>query len=265
MTDDIVEEGGNREVLIGCVCGGIGVVLGGAVGYLVTKKKLEAKYIALAEEEIREMREHFHEAKKIAQVPKPDLEELVTDLGYKPPKVSDLGYKPPKVSDIEIGELAVVDVVEVSDPIATNQEEREINVFDDTPTEIAWEWAEELRNRSEARPYILHEDEFVQNEREYEQTTFTYYEGDDVLCDERDTIVDDREELVSSELLEKFGHGSGNKDTLFVRNPVRELDMEITRSSGTFAQEVHGLGDDELQHSSRMPRRHRGYDDDEGR
>jgi len=50
-----------------------------------------------------------------------------------------------------------------------------------------------------------------------------------------------------------------------VRNPVRELDMEITRSSGTFAQEVHGLGDDELQHSARMPRRHRGYDDDEGR
>jgi hypothetical protein len=257
MTDDIVEEGGNREVLIGCVCGGIGVVLGGAVGYLVTKKKLEAKYIALAEEEIREMREHFHEAKKIAQVPKPDLEELVTDLGYKPAVIEN-----PVTGEVMPAEKITL-VPATAETIADAV--REINVFEDTPTEIAWEWAEELRNRSEARPYILHEDEFLQNEREYEQTIFTYYEGDDVLCDERDTIVDDREELVSSELLEKFGHGSGDKDTLFVRNPVRELDMEITRSSGTFAQEVHGLGDDELQHSARMPRRHRGYDDDEGR
>ena len=50
-------------------------------------------------------------------------------------------------------------------------------------------------------------------------------------------------------------------NTVYIRNPRLEVDYEVIRSEGTFAQEVHGFSGDDLQHSERRRRRRR-FDDE---
>ncbi len=235
MTEDILEETVNREVLIGIAGAAGGLLAGGALGYFLARRNLEVKYAKFADQEIAEMREHYRESKAIAAIPKPDLQDVVEELGYVEPKQEEA---PPIVIEAET-----------------------TNIFVNAEPESEWVWADELRQRSEGAPYIIHKDEFTQNEREYTQSTLTYFEEDDVLCDERDTPIDDREEMIGLDLFERFGHGSGDANILFVRNPIREIDIEIIKSSGSYAEEVHGLK--HYESYGRSARVKRGYDDDE--
>lgn len=217
---------------------GVGLGIGSALGYAVTKRKLETKFACIAEQEIAEMREHYSKAKAIVSEPKPELAEVVEELGYA--TVDDTFDEP-----------------EPEEVVLVEEEPAVRNVFDSTE----WDYAKEMRNRDETRPYVIHIDEFVQGERDYEQTTLTYFADDDVLCDERDSVVDNRDEMIGLENLERFGHGSGDPNTLYIRNPPLSLDIEIVRSEGNYAAEVHGF----IEHSDsgRRVKSRRGFDDDE--
>ena len=248
--EEVEEVVPNREVAIGIIAAAAGLGTGLGLGYILTKRHLEVKYAALCDQEVAEAREFYRTRTSSPVVAKPTLDEVVTHLGYD------------KVSPSEELQNQVEEA-----KLEAELEDRPANIFD-TPQppkeelEPEWDWASELKARTEAAPYIIHRDEFVQNEREYTQSTLTYFEGDDVICDERDSVIDDRDELIGFDLLDRFGHGSGNKDVLYIRNPVRELDMEIVRSSGSYAQDVHGF----LEHTDdyRRPSRvRRGFDDDE--
>jgi hypothetical protein len=104
----------------------------------------------------------------------------------------------------------------------------------------------------------------MNNDDEQEQTSLTYFAGDDVLVDERDQVMRDIDATVGLENLQKFGHGSNDPLVVYVRNPRLEVDYEISKSDGTFATEVHGFQDDELRHMQHRPRRRR-FDDEPGR
>lgn len=115
------------------------------------------------------------------------------------------------------------------------------NVFEGP--EDAWDYAEELAKRTPDKPYIIHVDEFEENEPNNSQSTLTYYAGDDVLCDEADTPIYDYHNTVG--VLE-FGKGSRDISIVYVRNEKLDASWEIIIDHGSFQAEVLGA---EIEHS----------------
>lgn len=183
------------------------------------------------------MREHF-QAKLIAMEGKPALDGLVKDLGYT--RVDDQANPgtpqtiPPEARTVE--EAAIERGV--AEAGADHEETK--NVFKEHPPHTdEWDYEVEEASRTGGRPYVIHVDE--QHERDYSESTFTYYAGDDVLCDERDKVIDGRDEIVGDHNLDKFGHGSGDPFIVYVRNDDLSAEFEIVKSEKTYAEEVHGL------------------------
>ena len=98
----------------------------------------------------------------------------------------------------------------------------------------------------------------MENDKEFNQVTLTYFEGDEVLSDERDQTVDDVDGLAGEDNLQRFGHGSGDPNVLYIRNEHISLDMEILRSKGKYTHEVLGF----IEHSD-QPKIRRFRSDDE--
>lgn len=233
-------------VLLGTAAG---AAIGGTVGFIVAKSKLETKYEKLAEEEISQMREHYFQKLQAAEAAeeKPSPAEVVKGAGYTPyseiEPSSDAGPKEPAVV-VEKGT-----VTDVTNVFATPQPE--------TPE---WDQEAEESQRSSTHPYIIHKDEYKANEKEYDQMTWTYYSDDDVLANDVDRPVNAVDGYVPVDFAEKFGHGSGDPNVVYVRNDELSIELEIIRNPGNFAEVVHGF----LQHSASRARRHKPRFDDEG-
>lgn len=216
----------------------ISAASGAIAGYYVAQKRLESKYSKIAEEEIAEMRAHYLAKEKASAEKKPTIDEVMEEQGY--------------TSKLEGPEETVYVKVEPA------EDEPEVqNIFEDP-----WDYEEELKNRRPDVPYVIHKDEYFGQEAEYTQVSVTYYEGDDVLCDERDAVIEDQDATVGLGNLARFGHGSGDPNIVYVRNVELEIEYEIVHSDGKYAIEVHGFSDDELKHSDRIQRRHQHFDDE---
>lgn len=240
-----------------------GAGVGGAAGYFLAKRQLEMKYRQIADDEIEEMRQHYY-AKAVAAEEKGDLEKIVKERGYAP-ETDDT--KPPMAVTPP---AAVAERAEEAREAEAETPEPEVrNVFAEhgdnvvTPDED-WDWHKERRNRSPNRPYVIHLDEREEYDT-YDGVTWTYYEEDDVLCNELDEVIDkdDRERIVGEANLNKFGHGSGDPTVVYVRNDKLEMVIEICQSPNSYAEEVHGFAppEPEIRHSDR--RRGRSAFDDE--
>lgn len=237
----------------------IGLFFGGAIGagatFLILRKKLETKYNQLAEEEINEMREHFR-ARLVAKENKPDLgtvvaEKIVEDEGYATPN-SPTPPKPTLVATPEAEEEPTV-----REPVDEQEAAELKNVFEsDKDADEGWDYEHETNMRTPDKPYVIHYDE--RSETNYSEATFVYYAGDDVLCDARDNVVEDKDKIVGEENLTKFGHGSNDKNVVYVRNDVLAADFEIVRHEGDYAEVVHGF----VKHSDERRRRRPRFDDD---
>lgn len=256
---------------LGLVFGGlaVGAGLGGALGFVFAQRKLETKYNQMAAEEIAEMREHFH-AKATAlenTESKGDLQSIIREKGYAPePEASTppMVVTPPSavVERAEEAKEDEADGVETPPPADEDPEPEVRNIFkDNPPPEDTWDWHKERSQRSPLRPYVIHREERDEQEA-YEGVTFTYYEADDVVCNERDEPLDaeEREQIIGETNLEKFGHGSGDATTVYIRNDKLEMDVEVVRSPNSYAEEVHGF-EPEIKHSARR-RGRTTFDDD---
>jgi hypothetical protein len=224
--------------------GVVGLAGGLAVGYFLTKSKLETKYAQIAEEEIAEYREHYRRKTRAheATSEKAELEAVVKDAGYIP--YSDVA--PAEVPETDPEKPAVVETT--------------VNVFTQPEPETPeWDQETEEKDRSSTQPYVIHKDEYKANEKEYDQKTLAYYADDDVLANDEDRPIHTTEGLVPSDFAEKFGHGSGDPNVVYVRCDEVACEFEIIRNNGNFAEVVHGF----LKHSEERGRRHKPrFDDD---
>lgn len=209
-----------------------GMAAGALVAYKIAYKKADAKYAEIADREITDIRNHYMaKVEAVENRAKPALVDIVTGLGYTNQ------YSPEEQDAIDTvteEEVELEEEVHI-DPVASVR-----NVFEEAK-EDAWDYAKEVKARKHAVPYVIHADEYNNNEREYMQIVLTYYEGDDVLSDHQDNIIDDQEHVVGLDNLTKFGHGSGDPTVVYVRNEYLEQEMEINLSKGTYAEEVHGF------------------------
>lgn len=242
---------------LGYLCFGftVGVTVGFAAGYYIAEQKLKTRYSQLANEEISRMREHYV-SKMVASQPKPPVDQVKTE------RTEHVVTEEEQEAIDEANRLYPSDEEEVEEA-AESEEVPEVseklkNVF--TEPEDDWDYAVETRLRSKDAPYIIHLDEFKQNEPEHDQVTYTYYEVDDVLANTRSMQIEDMDETVGLGNLARWGHGSHDENIVYVRNEKLGLDFEILRDRGSYAETLRGT----IRHSSEARRRrpNRRFDDD---
>lgn len=215
---------------------GLGAAIGFFVGYRFNREKIKAEAFAASEAEIEELREHYR-SKMAAQTNENAKAEIIlVEEGYveEPQPIADLSTLR-TATEIEEEERLPAPV-----PI-TPRRPTYRHVDNEKDKMDGWNFASELARRTSDSPHIIHQDEFAQNETEFAQVTYTYYAGDDVLVDEQDDILTDRDALIGAGVLRRFGHGTDDYNILYVRNPVLELEIEICRDTGSYEEVVLGL------------------------
>jgi hypothetical protein len=210
---------------------------------------IKKKYAAEKAEALRYYREKETNAPVQSPIVKPSPEEVVEAQGYS---------RIPEEKDVGEGSAAEVSP---RDSERTKQE-----VFERAHPEIEpWDYqAEYVKRREIDGPFVVHVDEYRDNEKEHDQTTWTYYEDDDVLATERDEVVEQAKwgQVIGQENL-RFGHGSNDINVVYIRNNALALDIEVVRNPGNYAEIVHGLERNDLKHSEERGRRHKPrFDDD---
>jgi hypothetical protein len=199
------------------------MLIGAGTGYIVAEKKLAARFDKRLAEETEEMREFYTIHEKKYPTPQDAAADLIgaTLLTVEEKETQRVEYhKIAKKYDSEDDpeeELAIE--AEVGPVLASN-------VFD------------EKTDRD--RPYIVSQEDFMQNNLGYEQGQLTYYEKDKVLTDERETVIEDVDATVGENNIQ-FGIGSSDVNVVHIRNEKLRMDFELVRSEGSYAQEVLGL------------------------
>ena len=147
----------------------------------------------------------------------------------------------------EIAQLVKTDYARISAP--EKPAPQFVSIFS-APAQ--WDYETEFAQRSPDRPYVIHQEEYMNEEMGYRQETVTYYAGDDILADAKDTPIYNRGIRLGTLL---FGHGSNDKSVVYIRNEAEQMEWEVLRHDGSFELEVLGLEaeqeiDAELRHAS---------------
>jgi hypothetical protein len=230
---------------------------GALLGYLIAKKRTEAKYARLMEKEIEKAKEFYSARQKIGEFADPvklaekyvqgtemeELRELTRDY-----RSDEDNVEGEEVKDTEESEEGVV--VVSNDPL---------QVFTSEEPDPNWNYEAEIRNRTEEAPYVISHDEFMASEKDYSQSVLTYYESDDVLADEQDKPVENTDRVVGDYNLQRFGHGSKDNNVVYIRNEVLEHEFEVIRNRGSYVEQVLGF----ISHSARRRPLRKFRSDDE--
>ena len=81
-------------------------------------------------------------------------------------------------------------------------------------------------------PYVISADEFGFFE-DYEEITLTYY-ADDILADDQDRIIEDKESIIGRDALSRLTNT--DDETVYVRNEKLKVDYEICYDYKRFAE-----------------------------
>lgn len=229
----------------------VGAALGFYFGYRWNREKIRAEILEEAEKTIADIREVYrstYEPEPSAIVPeKPSLDEVVEEKGYSGEIVEKRPLPPPVVVK-PAGPASVRDLINEH---PDNKEKDE-----------GWDYKKELAQRTVDRPYIIHQDEYMQQESGYSQVTLTYYAGDDVVTEEDDSVIDNVDSLLGTSNLIHWGHGSDDINVVYIRNPRIEVEYEVCRSPRSYAEEIQGLEHSDSPDFERMSRRHGTFDDE---
>lgn len=279
---DVVEIVRNNPVVLSIV-GVLGLAAGAAGGYFVARKLLREHYAEVSEREIAAAKDWYASLNKVTVdgvplTPQQILESrdpdalaalreyqgsIVGDVETPAATEEELLEADEKLDDevLEIAQARVRSVNVVAEepdpskgvhPIEQVENSGSVNVFVDRN----FDYAEEVKLRSKDKPYVITHDEYFGAEHEdYDTIQLTYF-ADDVLVAEDDKPVDDVNGTVGDESLARFGHGSKDRNIVYVRNEKLECEYEITQSDQTYLEAL-GLGPepDELKHNDQRDRR----------
>ena len=237
-----------------------GIVVGGLVGYFVTRKSAEIAYAEIAAEEIQKVHLYYQKTQDEQLIEQyGDPESPVNEMDYDTyvEKLSDLGYYGDpgdirKMFDRQIpihpDLLKMIADGETPEEGSEDSEELEVvNIFDkikapDDVNQVEYEEAVSVRDANE--PYIIHISEYMDQDEKPNQkkVTLRYYEDDATLVDEKDEPIPDVERLIGASTVSQFGKFSGDVNIVYVRNerPDVEMDFEILRETGSYTEAIMG-------------------------
>lgn len=215
-------------------CGGLGV------GFMLGKRRKETLMIDESNEQLS-IDFNVYDAVKIDELPavekrtRPPKVVIPAEVAGIPEKITTVT----KLSDLRTSMLSEDEVEEVEEAEEDEAEEDELNIIvPETTEDVEWNYEEEIASRDPGVPYVIHQEEFFADEMGLAQMTLTYYAIDDIMADEDEKPVYNHRTVVG-EL--KFGHGSGDADTFYVRNEKRHAEYEIIRLNALYSVEVLGL------------------------
>lgn len=261
----------------------ISCVVGGLAAHLITKKVMTAKYETLIAEEIDEARLYFSKLYKSGDYSDPirvsealhtktsdrdkyeQMTEVYSRMEDKPvretPKPERKTSKPEEGEDMEAFENRLIreakqEVDDVKERLGIFEEDEDEGEEEVITMNVFSENSSEADDRNPNKPFVLSQREFEEGEFDYTQSTLTYFEGDDVLTDDRDQPIHNKRPVVGDGNL-LFGEKSNDPNVVYIRNNHLEVDFEVCRSDGSFAEEV--LGYTEPSNKQR-PRKFREYD-----
>jgi hypothetical protein len=93
--------------------------------------------------------------------------------------------------------------------------------------------------------YIIPTQDYVEEYNNNDKLTITYYAGDDVLTDDKDSPIDDVDATIGVGTLNKFGFRSNSPNTVYVRNHRLAIDFEVVRVEDSFRSAVLGYEEEE--------------------
>jgi len=199
---------------------------GGVVaGFLFAQKKLGREFDERLESELAAMEKHYRKVEKRGEFSTPDA----ALAAIRPELVA--------AAEAMTRYQGHFDETRMEPPIRVNK-----NVFSKPIVDVDWELLK--RDRTEEAPYVITQAEYMEGDRQYPQITLTYFAGDEVLIDERDDVIEtsDADELVGLDNLKRFGLQSNDPNVVYVRNHVKELDVEVNQHEGLYAEVVLGVG-----------------------
>lgn len=239
--------------------------VGGAVGFVVAQRMLEAKFQEQLEAELQESRAYFQQmySTPVFEAEKSDDDALLEDVRDATDEVDGMP------EDVVGRALTAISTYNPEDPEETVEvRDRKdpviINTFDHHTPPGDEVLGALMADRDISKPYIITKTEYYENEPDHEQVPFTYWEGDDILVNDRDEFnpIENQEAVAGEENLLRFGYGSGDEDILYIRNEAMNppMDLCITKSTGKYAVEVMAI--DEGPHLEHTHRKMRRWDDE---
>lgn len=218
--------------------------LGGLLGYIITKKLLAEKYEEDMQIEVKNIRSYYRnkyeDNSKILNrnITKPDLRTLVT----------------PYTTSID--DIDTVD----SKYFKTDEEEAQAEMDEDLTLAEQEEANEDLQNETDqnGEPFLINYAEFCKPNDVYDKVDLYYYRADDILCDGKDIIIHDPEDILGWDWLNEMQ----KQTTIFVRNPKLAIDYEIHTLGLSFSDEVTSrLETDKERKYRRIARQKKAMDD----
>lgn len=200
----------------------VSVAIGTVIGYKFAKSRLAKEYDARLEAELNATQKYYisRASKDGYDTPANAVEALIDEEA----KVALLKYQGTEEPETEDDE-------EVNETVT-------VNVFHN---DYNFDLEEEMKTRTSDRPYVIMEQEYLENDPDHEQTDLIYYVGDDVLADENDTIIEDANTIVGDDNLVRFGEGSQNNNVVFIRNEAIDTDFEVLRSFTKYSEQILGF------------------------
>jgi hypothetical protein len=93
--------------------------------------------------------------------------------------------------------------------------------------------------------YVISLEDFSDTHDEYAKVQLSYYEDDEVVVDDKDSILSSPEDFLGFQALTMFGKDSEDPDIVFVRNDTISTDYEIVRLHTAYSSAVLGLKEEE--------------------
>lgn len=207
---------------------GIGAGLGGLIANQIWKDEYEevvgSDDVGEAEELTDEQREQIEDGSEIVETvtyePMEDGEQVV-----KEKKTKKKGPQAPRVNP---------DIVDYNRFSKTARKDKTLN-------QVAQEAG--VLEVEPGKPRIISLIEFLDPSRGYSQETLSYYDDDDVLCDEQEKPIPSPEELLG-DALHHFGMSSDDPDMVYVRNDKTMTNYEVPRIHGKYSVIVAGIPDE---------------------
>jgi hypothetical protein len=178
-------------------------ITGATIGSIVTWKLIENKYKKIADEEIESVKETFK--KRLESESLKTVNEKEND-------------------DESLQELSNGEIVNYNKIIKSN----DYNISEDDNYTVNLENEEEERHI----PYSIKPEEFGMIEHYGTKTLILY--RDNVLTDEIDNIINNRDEIIGPDALNHIGEYE--EDAVYIRDIDNEMDYEILRNENFFSE-----------------------------
>jgi hypothetical protein len=205
-----------------------GILIGVGIGYKLAERRLASGFDDRLKKETEGMREFYQTIKKPYSTPQEAAAALI-DVDSEPESTAavvgdKIAYHKIVKKQYPTENDTVVDLPEQSDRVPT-EEIKHHNLFVE-------------------QPHIISQDEFMQNDSEYVQSTLTFYQADGVLTDEREKVIEDADEVVGIENMTRFGQDSSDPNVVHIRNGRLQMEFEVCLDESSYRTQVLGIEND---------------------